>query len=168
MVMRRIVMSNQTEMRTSDSEPKAKVHRPHEEFNHPAEVIADPALAKDEKLSALDALEQDAKQLAIASGEGMSGGEETNLRDVLVAREMIDLRPSDAAFAVVIQTLESKLAGAEGSDLRGVIAHAIDAIHAARNAISRMDEIPDPPRGAPRPGSQSELEEELAKEKLDP
>ena len=98
----------------------------------------------------------------------MSEGEDTNLRDVLVARKMIDLPPSDAAFAVVIQTLESKLAGAEGSDLRGVIAHAIDAIHAARNAIGRMDEVPLPPRGAARPGSPEELEEELAKEKLDP
>jgi hypothetical protein len=161
-------MSNQTKMRTSGSRPKAKVHRPHREFNHPAEVVVDPALAKDEKLSALDALEQDAKQLAVASGEGMSGGEDTNLRDVLVARKMIDLPPSDAAFTVVLQTLESKLAGAEGSDLHGVIAHAIEAIHTARNAIERVGGMPPPPPGAPAPGSRQELEEELAKEKLDP
>jgi hypothetical protein len=166
--MRRFVMSTQTKTRTSGSRPKAKVHRPHREFDHPAEVVADPALAKDEKLSALDALEQDAKQLAVASGEGMSGEEDTDLRDVLVARRMIDLPPSDAAFAVVLQTLETKLAGAEGSDLHGVIAHAIDAIHVARNAIGRMGDMPPPPRGAPKPGSPDELEEDLAKEKLDP
>jgi hypothetical protein len=157
-----------SEQRTSGSRPKAKVQRPQREFDHPAEVVADPALAKDEKLAALDAMEQDAKQLAVASGEGMSGGEDTNLRDVLVARKMIDLPPSDAAFAVVLQTLESKLAGAEGSDLHGVIAHAIDAIHATRNAIGRMGDMPPPPSGAPDPGSPQELEEELAKEKLDP
>jgi hypothetical protein len=161
-------MINETGMRTSDRGSKAKVQRPHGEFNHPAEVVADPALAKDEKLSALDALEQDAKQLATASEEGMSGGEDTNLRDVRLAKRMIDLPPSDAAFAVVIQTLESRLAGAEGSDVHGVIAHAIDSIHAARNAIGRMKEVSPTPPGAPEPGSSRELEEELAKEKLDP
>jgi hypothetical protein len=82
----------------------------------PAEVIADPILSKGQKLRVLESLEQDARQLSVASDEGMEGGERTNLRDVLLAKESLDL----------------------------------------------------PPSGAPTPGSRDELEEELAKEKLDP
>jgi hypothetical protein len=47
----------------------------HPNFDAPIEVVADPSLSKQEKAEALEDLEQDARQLAIAFGEGMSGGE---------------------------------------------------------------------------------------------
>jgi hypothetical protein len=147
---------------------KAKVQAPHKSFEHPAEVVADPALSKDQKASALESLEQDARQLATASGEGMAGGEGTNLREVLVAKETLELPASDAAFAVVIQTLESKLAMARGTTAHTVIAQAIQSIETARKAIDEMTDVPSTPPGAAKPGSRQELEEELAKEKLDP
>jgi len=159
-------MTRQSTERASSEAGAGKV--PHKAFQHPAEVVTDPALSKDEKRKALEALEQDAKQLATASEEGMGGGEATNLRDVLVAKESLELPPADVAFAVVSQTFEAKLAEAVGTKAHEVIAHAIDSIEAARKAISEMADTAAPPPGAPRPGSERELDEELAKEKLDP
>ena len=43
-------------------------------FDAPIEVVTDPSLSKQEKAEALEDLEQDARQLDIASSEGMSGG----------------------------------------------------------------------------------------------
>jgi hypothetical protein len=56
---------------------RAKVEHPAKVFSDPAEVAADPDLSTRDKLAALNSLEQDAKQLAVASAEGMDGGEET-------------------------------------------------------------------------------------------
>lgn len=69
--------------------PAAKVARPHAHFEEPAAVVDDPLLSTSEKMLALDALEQDARQLAVASSEGMSGGEPVRLNEVLVAKEAI-------------------------------------------------------------------------------
>jgi hypothetical protein len=159
-------MDDQTKSRARKS--TAKVNHPHNAFEHPAQVVADPDLSKDEKRRALAALEQDARQLSVASGEGMEGGESAGLRDVLLAKKTLDLPPSDLAFAVVLQTFESKLAKAQGTDVHPVIANAIDAIRSARTAIERLEQAPSVPSGAAKPGSGQELEEELAKEKLDP
>ena len=90
------------------------------------------------------------------------------MRDVLVARETLELPPADAAFSVVVQTLESKLAASEGTSAHQVIAQAIGSLEAARAAIDGMDVAAKVPAGAPEPGSERDLEEELAKEKLDP
>jgi hypothetical protein len=56
------------------------------EYRRPIEVITDPLLSKQEKAESLEDLEQDARQLATASGEGMSGGEPTALAEVLCER----------------------------------------------------------------------------------
>ena len=61
----------------------------HPNFDAPVEIVADPSLSKQEKAEALEDLEQDARQLAIASGEGMSGGEPTALAEVLHAKEAL-------------------------------------------------------------------------------
>jgi hypothetical protein len=164
-------MDDQTKPRTRKSiVPKSivKVIHPHEAFRHPAQVVADPDLSKDEKRRALESLEQDARQLEIASGEGMEGGESANLRDVLLAKKTLALPPSEHAFAVVLQTFESKLAKAQGTDVHPVIANAIDAIRSAQAAIERLEQAQAVPAGAARPGSEQEFEEELEKEKLDP
>ena len=145
-----------------------KVEHPAKVFSEPTEVVADPKLSTHQKLRALDSLEQDARQLAAASAEGMSGGEETQLRGVLEAKRTLELPPADVAFTVVLRTLEAKLADTLGTDTHAVLISAIDAIHAAREAMEEDAETPAPPPGAPKPGSAEELAEELAKEKLDP
>jgi hypothetical protein len=68
--------------------PKPPAH-----FNEPRHVVTDGSLSKDEKAEALDTLEQDARQLAEASSEGMTGGERNRLHDVLIAKDTLALPP---------------------------------------------------------------------------
>jgi len=56
----------------------------------------DPSLSKARKVEALDVLEQDARQLAEATSEGMSGGERNKLHDVLVAKKTLEKPSADA------------------------------------------------------------------------
>ncbi len=60
-------------------------------FDAPIEIVADPSLSKQEKAKALEDLEEEAQQLAIASGKGMGGGEPTALAEVLHAKEALEL-----------------------------------------------------------------------------
>jgi hypothetical protein len=79
-------MSKQT---TSD----AKVRKPSTYYDEPHEVVADASLSKAQKVEALNALEQDARQLAEASSEGTAGGERNKLHDVLIAEDALALPP---------------------------------------------------------------------------
>lgn len=132
------------------------------------EVVADPTLSKQDKTHALDSLEQDARQLAVAAAEGMSGGEETQLRPVLQAKRSLELPSDAAAFTVVQRELEQKLRETQGTGAHAAISRAIDAINEARAAIADLANAPKVPPGAPLPGSDEELQEEIDKEKLDP
>ena len=67
-----------------------KVQKP-SHFDEPYEVVKDPSLSKAGKVEALDVLEQDARQLAEATSEGMSGGERNKLHEVLIAKKTLDL-----------------------------------------------------------------------------
>ncbi len=134
----------------------------------PMKLAADPTMSKDEKLDALESLEQDAKQLAVAADEGMSGGEQTNLRTVLEAKRALDPPPVEIAFAVVAREFEEQLRQTLGTQAHAVISAAIEAVDAARRAIAERAKAPSPPPGVPAPGSAGELREELDKEKLDP
>jgi hypothetical protein len=58
-------------------------------FDAPIEIVADPSLSKQEKAKALEDLEQEARQLAIASGERISGREPTPLAEALHAKEAL-------------------------------------------------------------------------------
>jgi hypothetical protein len=69
---------------------QAKTEKPHQHFDDPQQVVADPALSKQDKLEALKTLEQDARLLATATEEGMTGGEESKLRDVLNAKKTLE------------------------------------------------------------------------------
>ena len=69
---------------------QAKTERPHKHFDDPQQVVADPALSRQDKLEALETLEQDARRLAAAADEGMTGGEQSNLRDVLRAKKTLE------------------------------------------------------------------------------
>ncbi|CAN5410980.1 hypothetical protein BH10PLA2_BH10PLA2_03890 [soil metagenome] len=68
-----------------------KVQKPSTHFVEPREVLTDSGLSKDQKVDALETLEQDARQLAEAASEGMSGGEPTKLHEVLVAKEALEV-----------------------------------------------------------------------------
>jgi hypothetical protein len=58
-----------------------KVEKPHAHFGDPQNVVADPALSKEEKVEALETLEHDARLLTTAAQEGMTGGEENKLQE---------------------------------------------------------------------------------------
>lgn len=118
-----------------DPETADKVEHPHAHFEHPAEVVIDPLLSKDEKVRALEGMEQDARQLATAAAEGMTGGGGSGLRDVLVAKEALELPPFDLAVSVVLQSFRARLQSTEGSEAHGLIARAIEAVEAASGAI---------------------------------
>lgn len=76
-----------------------KVQKPATHFDEPQEVVADSLLSKPQKVKALDALEQDARQLSEASAEGMIGGERTKLHEVLKAKDTVTPTPKPASTA---------------------------------------------------------------------
>jgi hypothetical protein len=51
-------------------------------FDHPADVLTEPGLSTDERRRILESWKLDAQRLAESTAENMSGGEETDLRDV--------------------------------------------------------------------------------------
>jgi hypothetical protein len=78
-----------------------KLDRPAEHFASPAAIADDPTLSAEEKERALDAWEQDARQMMTASNEGMPGSEEglvpedrSRLGEVLRAKETIGAKPN--------------------------------------------------------------------------
>ena len=66
---------------------RAKIS-PADEFNHPNEVLLAPISTAD-KRKILDQWETDAKALARAGDEGMTGGEPALLREVQIAQEKL-------------------------------------------------------------------------------
>jgi hypothetical protein len=64
-----------------------KLNRPDAHFAEPDDVVADGSLSHHEKSAVLDILELDARLLADAASEGMSGGELNKLHEVLQARD---------------------------------------------------------------------------------
>jgi hypothetical protein len=99
-------------------------------FDAPNEVLADPSLSTQEKAKALEGLEQDARQLAIASSEGMSGGEPTALAEVLHAEAA--LAPADFAYELVLKDLETRRRSGDGDP--GLISQAVAALEALRKS----------------------------------
>ncbi len=112
----------------SDDTDSNKTARPHAHFDAPHEVVVDPALSKEQKIEALDSLEQDARQLAIASSEGMSDGEATGLQEVLHARDVLEMPPLSIAYEVVLQDLHLRLMGVEGDEMRTMLQQTIAAL----------------------------------------
>jgi hypothetical protein len=62
------------------------VQNPTQFYGRPSDVIADARLSRGEKLAILEAWELDARALAVASEESMSGGEPDLLSEVVKAR----------------------------------------------------------------------------------
>ena len=68
-----------------------KAQKPSSHFDEPQDVVEDSSLSQAGKVAALEVLEQDARQLAEATSEGMSGGERNKLHEVLIAKKTLDL-----------------------------------------------------------------------------
>jgi hypothetical protein len=74
-----------------------KVQKPSTHYDEPNEVVSDSSLSLEEKIKTLDTLEQDARQLADASSEGMGGGERGKLHEILIAGKALDRPPATDA-----------------------------------------------------------------------
>ncbi len=147
-------------MKTSET-TQSKLEKPHTHFDTPDQVVADPALSKQEKEKALDTLEQDARQLSVASDEGMSGGEPTNLQEVLDAKETLESPRDNGAYASVLRDLRNRRATGRQDGTQALIDHAIAALEALERAQSIA--------GGDLPaGSDAEIARETELEKLDP
>ncbi len=68
---------------------------PNRHFGHPVDVLNEPALSIDDKRHILESWKLDARRLAESTAENMSGGEETDLRDV--SKVLIQLNEMDEA-----------------------------------------------------------------------
>jgi len=113
---------------------RGKVEKPHHHFDTPHEIIADPGLSKTEKIQALDSLEQDARQMAIAAGEGMSGGEDTKLQEVLHAKDALELPPIIAAYEVVLKDLHIRQRDAESGEQKRLMQQAIAVLETIKSS----------------------------------
>ncbi|WP_188971315.1 hypothetical protein [Neoroseomonas lacus] len=87
-----VALDETQQLRTAE-----KVDRPATHFDGPHDVATDSELSEGQKREALDTLEQDARQLSDAAAEGMSGGERSNLDDVLDAKAGLAGTRKDAA-----------------------------------------------------------------------
>jgi hypothetical protein len=58
------------------------IANPNRHFDNPVDVLNEPTLTHDEKRRILESWKLDAQRLAESTAENMSGGEETDLRDV--------------------------------------------------------------------------------------
>jgi hypothetical protein len=153
---------------TSSATKHSKTTKPHAAFDTPGEVVADPALSVKEKVAALESLEQDARQLSVASGEGMAGGEPTGLHDVLEARDALERPQVAQAYDAVSIDLRSRLKAAGTIDEHAAIMRAMTALDAVLPTPARHDEAGSDAKVEPAAGSIAEMEAELALEKLDP
>ena len=139
----------------------AKARHPHAHFDAPIAVVDDQDLSKAQKVAALDSLEQDARQLATASAEGMAGGEPAQLHEVLAAKAALELPQAEYAYAVVLRDLQARRdAGHAGK--------ALDAITAALAALTALEHLSLPALEQAAAMAAAEQADEAAREKLDP
>ena len=92
---------------STQAKSDARVRKPSTYFDELHEVVLDSSLSKAQKVEALNTLEQDARQLAEASSEGMGGGERTKLHEVLLAKDALGLPVTDA-YETVLQDLRAR------------------------------------------------------------
>jgi hypothetical protein len=74
------------------------IANPHRHFGHPADVLHEPTLSRDEKRRILESWKFDAQRLAESTAENMTGGEESDLRDV--SKVLVELNEMDKAPVV--------------------------------------------------------------------
>jgi len=124
-----------------------KTTRPSIYFEEPRDVVADTALSSHQKDEILKTLEQDARQLADATSEGMSGGERNKLHDVLTAADTLSLQPVANAYETVLVDLRAQHGAESDENQLRLLKQAIVALEAlvrSRTKISRaaQDVVP--------------------------
>lgn len=84
------------------------VANPPRYFDHPSEVLGEPTLTKDEKRRILESWKLDAQRLAESTAENMTGGEESDLRDV--SKVLVELNTMEEA-PIVTQPMRGNMTG---------------------------------------------------------
>lgn len=84
------------------------IANPHRHFDHPSKVLSEPSLTNDEKRRILESWKLDAQRLAESTAENMSGGEESDLRDV--SKVLVELKAMEEA-PVVTQPTRGSMSG---------------------------------------------------------
>jgi hypothetical protein len=64
-------------------------------YDSPGHVLLDKALTYEQKRDVLNAWRLDAERLSDSSNEGMSGGEQSRLREVAIAQQQLAALTSD-------------------------------------------------------------------------
>ena len=146
---------------TAETVTTEKTGRPHAHFAEPIDIVDDQAMSHAQKAAALESLEQDARQMAAASSEGMGGGEPTALRAVLTAQASLALPPVEAAYETVARDLQRR----RGIEPVGGIHDAIDRAIEALDALAGLSQ---PGQDAAKRDAAAELADELRRERLDP
>jgi hypothetical protein len=82
---------------------------PHRHFRKPEEVLTAPSLTNDEKRRILESWKLDAQRLAESTAENMSGGEETDLRDV--SKVLVQLKSMEEAPVALQQKSSGLVSG---------------------------------------------------------
>jgi len=119
-----------------------KVQKPSTYFDEPQEVVEDSSLSKSQKVEALDTLEQDARQLAEASSEGMGGGEPNKLHDVLIAKDALALQAvADDAYETVLQDLRSRQKCDPAINTRILLVQAIAALEGLALSVTQPPDV---------------------------
>jgi len=94
------------------------IAHPQRHFGRPSEVLTDSRLTADEKLKVLESWTHDAARLAESTAENMSGGEESDLRDV--SKALLELKAGEPA--VVTKPKRTRRWGTGGSSMTGSLA----------------------------------------------
>ncbi len=82
---------------SNDVKPTTKelVENPVTHFDHPMDVTESPKLTDKQKKAALDRWEEDARRLAVATEEGMTGGEPSRMVDVTEAKTALGVEETE-------------------------------------------------------------------------
>ena len=73
------------------SQVRAFIANPSAHFDAPSEVLAHPDLSDKQKKGILDAWEEDARRLSVATEEGMTGGEPSRITEISEAKAELGL-----------------------------------------------------------------------------
>lgn len=75
---------------THDSKVCDAISDPTREYRKPIDVVKDTQLDADEKLRILESWKKDAELLSVAQDENMTGGERSQLQDVMLALQELE------------------------------------------------------------------------------
>ncbi len=96
------------------------IAHPKRHFGQPRDILNDSRLTAAEKLKVLESWKQDASRLAESTSENMSGGEESDLREV--SKALLELKEIEPSTASKPKRSSSRRSGAVGSGMTGSLA----------------------------------------------